>query len=68
MKYGIDEYSRYIEIDGERRVVEPWPFWRWRYLPLDFWWHIVARIDVIEWHIGIIRQDGFAKWRELRRY
>lgn len=69
MKYGIDEYSRYVEHDdGERLCVEPWPFLRRRYFLSDLRMIPLARIDVALWHIGMIRQHGWRTWLEYRKF
>jgi hypothetical protein len=54
--YGTDAYSRYVEVDGERYQVEPWPF------PMRFDLEtlatmpnrIRARIDVMKWHVAML--------------
>jgi hypothetical protein len=64
--YGIDSYSRYVEIDGEHYQVEPWPF-----RGLNFWTiraRIEARWGVACWHVGIIRQHGLRGWNYLRKF
>ena len=43
--YGIDEYGRYVEKDGERLVIEPWPYKR----PISA--RIVARWHVLLWYL-----------------
>ena len=58
-RYGLDDYSRYREIDGERYAVEPFPFWGWS--PAYLWYHALARFGVCVWHLshltGIQWQD-----------
>lgn len=62
MKYGIDTFSRYVEDDkGEKFAVEPYPY-------RNLWRKLWARWDILRWHIGMIRQDGFAEWNKLRKY
>lgn len=39
--YGEDEYGRYVEIDGERYVIEPYPF-KWHpVLKMSAWWEML---------------------------
>jgi hypothetical protein len=44
-RYGLDEYGRYEEIEGERLAIEPYPFTSWR---KPWTWWIAARAY---WHI-----------------
>lgn len=46
--YGVDEYSRYVEIDGERYAVEAYPFWR-PFTPKTLWYQLVARVGILKW-------------------
>jgi hypothetical protein len=47
-RYGLDEYSRYFEdIDGERYVIEPYPFGGWT--PRRLRCRLAQRRDVIAW-------------------
>jgi len=61
--YGIDAYGRYHEVDGERYMVEEWPFERWRLIT-----RFRYRLDIILWHLGILRQHGLSTWRELASF
>lgn len=60
LTYGLDEYGRYVERDGEHLMIEPYPY----NSPLR---KLAARVDIARWHIGIIRQHGVKHWRELRK-
>jgi hypothetical protein len=61
--YGLDGYSRFVEVDDERYQIEAWPFSRW-----NFYERITFRIDIIRWHLGIMRQCGFSCWWEIQQY
>ncbi len=50
--FGIDEYGRYVEIDGQRFFVEPYPYW-WPFTPRTLWMHAVARWHIFQWHLGM---------------
>lgn len=52
-KYGTDEYGRYEEIDGVKHAIEPFPYLR---SPIDLWFKLIWRKDIIRWHIGMWRQ------------
>ena len=47
--YGVDRYSRYVDIDGERLQVEVYPYWK----PFNIW-TIKAKISsywyVLVWY------------------
>ena len=56
MTFGLDDYGRYVEIDGERFVVEPFPYWGWN--PMYLWMHVWKRIEIGVWHMS--RVTGIA--------
>lgn len=58
-KYGLDEYSRYVEIDGERICIEAYPFSKWH---LDQ--RITQRYWIIKWHAAMLLSGR----SELRKY
>jgi len=67
--YGLDGYGRFIERDGERSMVEAWPFSKRSFLDsLNFYRRIIHRFDIIQWHLGILRHYGLRQWLELRQY
>lgn len=47
MKWGIDQYSRYIEIRGERFAVETYPYWG--YTPQYLFRNAAALIGIGIW-------------------
>lgn len=63
--YGIDEYGRYEEIDGERYFIEFWPFpvrsIRTAYCATR------QALDVLRWHVGMITQQGLTTWWRERK-
>lgn len=83
MKYGIDQYSRYVSencdcaLDGydcmncERIAIEPypwfhlWPVWE---IPRQCYYKLTARIAMLDWHRGMIRQHGVREWLRYRKY
>lgn len=81
MRYGVDEYSRYVERndcgcacdDAERcRIaIEPypyfyiWPVWE---IPWSIWYKLTARVAMLDWHRGMIRQHGVREWLRYRKY
>jgi hypothetical protein len=46
--YGIDEYSRFVERDGERYFIEAFPYWGWH--PAYLWHHARARFGIVVWY------------------
>lgn len=62
MKYGLDEYGRYVEKDGERFTIEPYPF---RDSKLSILYRFLAYIDVIKWHI--FSEPNPEKWKKYRK-
>lgn len=48
--FGEDEYSRFVEVEGERYAVEPFPFWGWH--PLYAWLHLWKRVEIGVWHLS----------------
>lgn len=56
--YGLDEYSRYVENKhGERVAIESYPYF-------NPWRKIRARIDIIKWHLAVLRTGR----RHLQKY
>jgi hypothetical protein len=65
-RFGLDRYCRYEMIDGQRRAIEPWPYWK--PLPSAAYRKLTARYYLVRWHVGIFRQYGLKLWWEIRFY
>ena len=65
--YGIDGYSRFVEVSGERLAIEPFPFLRLRYLPFDLIAKVRQRADVVRWWWATRLIEDRALRREVRK-
>ena len=49
-EYGLDEFGRYMEIDGTRYLIEPHPYWRFSLNCI--YAHVIQRVYVLRWFWG----------------
>ena len=64
-RYGLDGYGRYVDVDGERYMVEFYPFPIRS--PLRAWYALSQAVGVFRWHVGMIRQHGWWVWNVERK-